>query len=76
MAADYGETVNLEYDEFNEPVEEKKDKKVWIIVAVVVFILLCCCVIVFSGAVWLWNNGDQMLDEFGTIVNIVQYLAV
>jgi len=76
MAADFGETVNLNYDEINEPVEEKKDNKVWIIVAVVALVLLCCCIIVFSGAVWLWNNGDDLLDEVGTIVNIVNFLTV
>ena len=76
MAADFGETVNLEYDDFDEPGEEKKDKKIWIIVAVVALILLCCCVIVFSGGVWLWNNGDQLLDEVGAIVNIFHFLAV
>jgi len=76
MAEDFGETVNLEYDEFDEPGEGKKDNKVWIIVVVVALILLCCCAVVIS-ILWLaWNYGDQFVDEFGTIVNIVNFLTV
>ena len=78
MAADYGETVVLEPDEPNfgeESQPEKKDNKViWIIIAVVAVILLCCCVVVTLGVVWLWNNGDSLLDEWTSIIPLVNLL--
>ena len=81
MAADFGETVILEPDEPNfgeETQPEKKDNKViWIIIAVVAVILLCCCVLVTVGVVWLWNNGDSLvdwIDEWSSIIPMVNLL--
>ena len=78
MPADYGETVRLESDEpnFGEEFQpEKKDNKtIWIIVAVVAAILLCCCLVVVLGGVWLWNNGDSLLDEWSLAVPVINLL--
>jgi hypothetical protein len=61
MAEDYGETIVLD-SEFDEPIEEKKDNKVWIII-VVVLIVLCCCVIIVGSGLWaLWTYGDDIFD--------------
>ncbi len=40
----------------------KKNNTVRIIVAVVVVLLCCCCVV--AAGVWLYNNGDQFLNDF------------
>ncbi|MCJ7701943.1 MAG: hypothetical protein MUO62_10190 [Anaerolineales bacterium] len=61
MAEDFGETTSVDYD-YDSPVEEKKDNKIWIIVAVVLVVLCCCCLVVGGGLWWFWNNGDQILD--------------
>jgi uncharacterized membrane protein len=68
MSEDFGEVVDTEFE------EEKKDNKVWIIVAVVAVILCCCCVVVIAGGTWLYNNGDALLDSFGSIFNLTNLL--
>jgi hypothetical protein len=77
MAADYGDTINLEPEEidFGETsVPEKKDNKtIWIIVAVVAVILLCCCLVIVLGGVWLWNNGDQLLEDWSAVYHLANY---
>jgi hypothetical protein len=39
----------------------KKNNTIWIVLVVVV-LLLCCCCLIGVGA-WLWNNGDNLLNE-------------
>jgi hypothetical protein len=78
MAADFGETIKVEDDEIdfgdvNEP--EKKDNKViWIIVAVIAVILLCCCLVIVLGGAWLWNNGDQLIEDWSTLNPLISQL--
>ena len=56
MASDFGTPITP--DEL-----PKKDNKNMIIIIVVVLVLCCCCVVVGGGAgMWLWNNGDALLD--------------
>lgn len=40
----------------------KKSSKTWIIVLVVVLVLCCLCTCVSAG-IYLWNNGDQIMNE-------------
>ena len=57
MDANYGTPIT--------PLEEqpKKDNKRTIIIVVVVLLLCCCCVVVGGGVgMWLWNNGDALLE--------------
>ena len=70
MAQDFGESTTSNYDEF-EPVEEKKDRTIWIIIAVVIVVLCCCCVVAGYGGWWLYNNGD---DIFGLAAHSSQFL--
>lgn len=78
MAFNNGETVRLDQDdvdfgELNPP--EKKDNKIlWIIVAVVAIIILCCCLVVVFGGVWLWNNGDRLLEEWSVVYTFANLL--
>jgi len=37
--------------------------KVWLIVLVVVLVLCCVVVACGAGGYWLWENGDQLLEE-------------
>ncbi len=47
------------------PPEKKSNKTLLIVLAVVVLLILCCCC---AGAgVWLWNNGDQLLQQFSSV---------
>lgn len=80
MAADYGETVHLDSDETNFGEEfqpQKKDNKtIWIIVGVVAAIILCCCLVVILAGAWLYNNGDQIIEDlFGVYPLINLFLA-
>ena len=77
MAADNLQTVNLESDNFDfgevkgpEPEVKKKDNKILIIVVVVAVILLCCCLVAVLLGVWLWNNGDALLEDLGVVSQI------
>jgi hypothetical protein len=40
----------------------KKSNKTWIIVVVVLLVLCCLCSCAAIG-VYLWNNGDQIMNE-------------
>jgi len=44
------------------PAPAKKNNRTLIIVIVVV-IVLCCCIVGGAGAVWLWYNGDKLLQQ-------------
>lgn len=44
----------------------KSNRTIWIVVIVAV-VLLCCCCVVLAG-VWLYNNGDQILQQYGAFV--------
>jgi cytochrome c-type biogenesis protein CcmH/NrfG len=69
MDQDFGET-NPVYED-NEPLEEKKDNKIWIIVAVVLVILCCCCLITSWGLYYLWDNGDRIFEITSQISQFV-----
>ncbi len=56
-------------DALQETTDSKKN--IWVIVAVVLVLLCCCCVLLFSGAVWLWYNGDALL---GLTANLLPLL--
>ncbi len=58
MAQDFGEPIPIQ--------EDDKKKRTWIIIAIVAVIILCCCsVIAIWGGKWLWDNGDQLLQDWG-----------
>ncbi len=66
MSLDYGETPDTSIDSL-EPVEEKKDRTLWIIIAVLLVVLCCFCLAVVLGAWWLWNNGDALFGLSSTL---------
>jgi len=47
------------------PPEQKKSNKTWIIVLIVVLVLCCLCSCTAAG-IWLWNNGDSLLEQMNT----------
>ena len=52
----------------------KSNRTIWIIAIVAVVLLCCCCL--GSAAVWLWNNGDQFIEQFGSVLPAaIQLLA-
>ena len=64
-------------EEFGTPItpEEGKSKsRVWIIVVVIVVVLLCCCCFSALGVSWLWNNGDQLLEDLSLIYQNTHFL--
>ena len=58
MAEDFGAPIDTGF-------EDKKSNKTLIIILVVVIVLCCCCVVVGGGGWWLWNNGDQLMKDWG-----------
>jgi len=59
MAEEFGPPV--------PPLEEapaKKSNTTLIIVIVVLVVLCCCCVVFGSSLSWLWFNGDQLIEDF------------
>lgn len=49
---------------------KKSNRTIWI-VAIVVVLLLCCCCLIGAG-VWLYNNGDQFINDYSFILPTVQ----
>ncbi len=47
--------------------QPKKNNKtlIIVIVAVILFLLLCCCI---AAGIWLWNNGDQLIQEMSAVM--------
>ena len=64
MVEDFGEGIDSGFE------EEKKDNKIWIIIAVVVVVLCCCCIVGAAGVSWLWKNGDQLIEGWGSVLNL------
>ncbi|GEM_PF-1223139 len=54
-------------------VEQPKKNKtlIIVIVAVILFLLLCCCI---GAGVWLWNNGDQLIQGTSAVLPAVGML--
>ncbi len=44
----------------------RNNRTIWIIVIVAVVLLCCCCLAI--AAVWLYNNGDRILEQFNSVV--------
>lgn len=36
----------------------------WIIIVVVILVLCCMLVVCGGGLWWLWENGDELLEDF------------
>ncbi len=47
----------------------KSNRKIWIIVIVAV-VLLCCCCLAIAG-IWLWNNGDALIEQYSSIAPVL-----
>jgi len=46
-------------------VEEPKKNNQTVIIVVVALVVLCCCCVMSISAIWLWNNGDALLNNLG-----------
>ena len=59
---------NIPPADYSYPVEpEKKNNKTLIIILIVAAVLLLCCCC--GGVVWfLWNNGDDIMQELGAML--------
>lgn len=66
MAEDFGTPTPV-----YTPEEPKKKSNTVLIIVIVVLIVLCCCC-VFAGGIgwWLWNNGDALLEQMGSISSL------
>ena len=64
-----------DFNPISTPEETQSKSKIWIILAVVLVVLLCCCCFVAFGGGWLWNNGDQLIEEYGVISPIAGLIA-
>ncbi|MGD8751387.1 MAG: hypothetical protein PVG14_08185 [Anaerolineales bacterium] len=55
--------------EFSESIKSDHDRKrgLWVLIIVLLLIICCICVIFSWAIVWLWNNGDYLLDQLGVI---------
>jgi hypothetical protein len=62
-----------EFDSVAAPEEDNKTR--WIIIVVVILILLCCCCCIAGfGGNWLWENGDQLLEDWGLAIHLTQLI--
>jgi len=52
------------------PQGAKKSSKTWIIVLVVAIVLCCLCSCAAAG-IYLWNNGDQIMNEMQIETSLV-----
>lgn len=62
--------MSAEYETYT-PMEEpeKRDNRLLIIIAVVLVILCCCCLLVFGSAYWFWINGDQLIEDYLSLIH-------
>jgi hypothetical protein len=70
MAQDYGTPIAPPpADEIPPmaPAPKKSNRTLWIVLAVVV-ILLCCCCLVAVG-VYLYQNGDQIMNSINGFIS-------
>lgn len=72
MDADYSESKQPE-SEGDEPVEEKKNKTIWIVIAITIIVIFCCCLIGVYGGWWLWNNGDRIFG-LASVIHVSQLI--
>lgn len=47
--------------------DQPKKSNQGLIIAIVVVVVLCCCCAAAAGGWYLWNNGDQLLQDFGRL---------
>jgi hypothetical protein len=55
MAQDFGTT--------EPPFQEPRRTNRSIVITIIVLIVLCCCCAAILAGYWLWNNGDQLLEQ-------------
>jgi uncharacterized membrane protein len=67
MNDDYNTPGELDFGETTTS-SDNNNRNIWIIVSIVAVILLCCCCITVFGGVWLWNNGDQLIQDFSFVL--------
>ncbi|MDY0019155.1 MAG: hypothetical protein RBT47_04050 [Anaerolineae bacterium] len=60
------ETEVLPPMDYGSPVPPKKDNKTLIIILVVVALLILCCCCSITGW-YLWENGDQIIEELSML---------
>jgi hypothetical protein len=54
--------------------EQPKNNRNMMIIGVVAVVLLCCCCAIAAG-VYLWNNGDALLEQFGSLPQVLSTLV-
>jgi hypothetical protein len=63
MTEDYGTPISED--------EPKNNTRRNVIIVVVVLVVLCCCCVAGGyGVVWLWNNGDRLLQDLDLSLQI------
>ncbi len=53
------------------PEDQPKKSNQGLIIAIVVIVVLCCCCAAAAAGWWAWNNGDQYLQNFGSLVSLL-----
>ncbi len=51
---------------------KKNNKTVIIIIVVIALVILLCCCIAFL--IWLWNNGDQLIEQISALLTTATML--
>jgi hypothetical protein len=51
----------------------RKRANYWAIIAIVLAVVLLCCCLTAFGLYWLWLNGDRLLEQLGTQLQILRY---
>ena len=50
--------------------KSSSSKTIWIIVGVVIALLCCCLVILAAAGIWLYQNGDDIVDTIDETLDI------
>jgi hypothetical protein len=53
------------------PVQPEKKSRTGLIIGIVVAVLCCCCLVFGGLGYWLWNNGDQLMQQLGMAFSLL-----
>jgi hypothetical protein len=51
------------------PEPKPKSNRTIVIVLIILILLCCCCTFLAVTGWWGWNNGDQLMEEYLSIIN-------
>ena len=58
-------------EDVSGPAPQKKSSSRWIIIVIVVVVVCCLCAALVGAGWWLWENGDELLEDWGLTYQLI-----